>query len=285
MLSSQSSCRQAVTFALASLAASQALAQAAGDAPAAATIRCAVVGGLNEIGFWPELADRFQRAAGKRAEIVVTGPKHDLATAFRAGDADVILMHAGDTAINLVADGIGENLQPWARNDYVLVGPAADPAKIRGQADVVRALEQILATKSKLLVHASSGVNELVSDLLAAGGLELDPANTISLPGERHRQMLGRAAAAGAYTLVGRIPFLNGKLDAGELQIMVQGDERLRRPYVVIVAAGRPDDPRLIAARQFAAFLRDPATQQHITAFGKGRFDQQPLLFPVKLSQ
>jgi len=252
--------------------------------PAAQTVRCAVVGGLNEINFWPELADRFQRASGYSAEIVATGPKHELTAAFKAGDADLILIHAGDAAINLVADGHGENLQPWARNDYVIVGPASDPAKIRGEKDAVTALAKIIATKSKLLVHASSGVSELLGDLLAAGELELDLSSTISLPGERHRQMLGRAAAEGAYTLVGRIPFMNGKLDTSELTIMVQSDERLRRPYVVVVAMDKPSDSRLAAARELAAFLRAPETQRWIASFGVGRYDDRPLLFPVKVA-
>src|SRR5437867_5938246 len=75
---------------------------------ASATVRCAVVGGLNEIDFWPQIADRFQRATGSRLEIVATGPKHTIAEAFKAGEADVIVMHACDTMINLVADGFGE---------------------------------------------------------------------------------------------------------------------------------------------------------------------------------
>src|SRR5437016_11351 len=90
-----------------------------GDAGAIVTVRCAVVGGLNESDFWPQLADRFQRATGHRAEIVATGPKHVIAGAFKSGEADLIVMHASDTIINLVADGYGENPQPWARNDFV----------------------------------------------------------------------------------------------------------------------------------------------------------------------
>ena len=245
------------------------------------TVRCAVVGGLNESDFWPQLADRFQRATGHRAEIVIPGPKHAIAAAFKAGEADLIVMHASDTIINLVADGYGENPQPWARNDFVLVGPASDPAKIKGEKDAVVALRKIIATKSKLLIHASNGASELLSDLLAAGELELDPQATISLPGDKHRQMLKRAAAEQAYTLVGRIPFLNGKLDTGKLQIVVQGDERLRRPYLVVTAAGRPNDLRVTAARRMTTFLREPQTQAWIGSFGKGSLDAEPLFFGI----
>jgi len=262
-----------------------AIAASADDRIASNVVRCAVVGGLNESDFWPQLADRFQRATGHRAEIAVTGPRHTIVDAFKTGEADLIVMHAGDAIINLVADGYGENPQPWARNDFVLVGPAADPAKIKGQKNATAALQQIIATQSKLLIHGSSGANELLSDLLAAGELELDPQSTVSLPGERHRQMLTRAAEEQAYTLVGRIPFLNGKIDHGGMEVMVQGDVRLRRPYLVVVATGKADDPRLIAGRRLAVFLREPATQEWLASFGKGKFDDRPLFFPVKIAR
>lgn len=257
------------------------LASPAAAAQTSPPVRCAVVGGLNESDFWPQLIDRFQRATGERAEIVATGPKHVLAEAFRAGEADLIVMHSSDAIINLVADGRAENLQPWARNDFVIVGPASDPAKVSGLTDAVAALSKIISSKSKLLIHASNGASELLGDLLAAGELELDPEATISLPGDRHRQMLKRAEQEQAYTIVGRIPFLSGKLETGKLKILVQGDARLRRPYLVVVATGKPDDTRLAAARKLAAFLREAKTQEWIGEFGRGKYDDRPLFFPV----
>jgi tungstate transport system substrate-binding protein len=250
-------------------------------------VRCAAVGGLNEIDFWPQLADRFQRATGNRLEFVAMGPKHAIVEAFKSGEADVILMHSGDAMINLVADGLGENPQPWAKNDFLIVGPVSDPAKIKGEKDAVAALGKIVETKSKFLLHASSGANELVSDLLAAGELELAPEATISLQGDRQRLMLKKAAEEQAYTLVGRIPFLSGKLDTGGLEVMVQGDEKLRRAFLVVTAVKRGADAneaaRLTAARRFAAFLREADTQAFIAGFGKGRYDERALLFAVKV--
>ncbi len=249
------------------------------------TVRCAVIGGLIETDFWPDVAARFEQASGHKEELVASGPKHRVVAAFAEWHADLITMHASDAIINLVADGHGENPQPWARNDMVLVGPAADPAKIKGEKDAVRALQKIIESKSKLLVHASNGANEVLSDVLAAGELVLDPGQAIVLPGDKHREALKRAAAAGAYTLVGRIPFLNGKIPAGEMQIMVQGDASLRRPYLVVVAAGKQDDPRLAAARELAAFLRAPETQRFIASYGRDKYDDQPLFFPVAVSE
>jgi tungstate transport system substrate-binding protein len=245
-------------------------------------VRCAVVGGLNEIDFWPQLADRFQRVTGHRVEIVVSGPKHAIADTIKTGEADVIVMHSSDAIMNLVANGFAENPQPWAKNDFVIVGPASDPAKIKGERDAVAAIGKIIASRSKFLLHASGGANELIGDLLAAGGLELDAEMTISMPSDKQRQMLKRAAAEQAYTLVGRIPFLSGKLETGELIVMVQDDERLRRPFVIAVAV-RPGDRLPEPARRFATFLREPDTQEFISRFGIGKYDERPLLFPVKV--
>jgi tungstate transport system substrate-binding protein len=248
-------------------------------------VRCAVIGGLNESDFWSDLTDRFFRATGHKAELTATGPKHVIAAAFARGEADLIVMHASDTMINLVADGHGENPQPWCRSDMVLAGPEADPAKVRGEKDSVTALRRIIESKSKVLLHASLGTNEVLHDLLAAGELSLDPEHTISLAEDRHRAMLKRAAAEGAYTLVGRIPFLNGKVEDGGLKIMVQGDPRLRRPYLVVVAHRQRDDARLAAARELADFLRSAETQKWLADFGRGKYDDQPLFFPVAIPE
>jgi tungstate transport system substrate-binding protein len=184
--------------------------------------------------------------------------------------------------INLVADGHGADPQPWARNDLLLVGPKDDPAKIRGLTDSVAALKKIIESKSKFLVHQSLGTNEVLHDLLDDGELELDPDNTVAMASDRQRQLLQRAAKENAYTIVGRIPFLNGKIANDGLQIMVQGDPRMRRPYVVAVStANKPDSPRDIAARRLAAFLRDPETQRWIAEFGRGKLDDQSIFFPV----
>ena len=256
------------------------------DEPAAKspiTIRVAVIGGLLDTEFWPEVADRFERQSGHRVEVVSSGPKHVIAEAVASGAADLVTMHASDTIINLVADGHAVDPQPWVRNDMILVGPVTDPAGIRDEKDAAAALRKIVTSKSKLLIHSSQGASEVLGDLLTAAEVELDPALINTLKGDKQRQMLRRAASEGAYTLVGRTPFLNGKLDTGGLAVMVQGDVRLRRPYVVAVAAGKPDDPRLAATRQLAAFLREPATQDWIAGYGRGKYDDRPLFFPVTI--
>jgi tungstate transport system substrate-binding protein len=244
-------------------------------------VRCAVIGGMVDTGFWPALVERFEEQTGLRAALVSSGPKHVLAAAMERGDVDLVTMHSSDALMNVVADGKAENPQPWARSDMLLVGPADDPAGVRGEEDALAALRKIIQSKNKLLLHGSVGASEVLTGLLARGGLQLDPQHTIALPADKQRAMLRRASKEGAYTLIGRIPFLSGKIDRGDLVVMVQGDPRLRRPYVVAVTTDHKDERRHAAACRLAAFLRDPQTQAWIAGHGKNRLDDQPLFFPV----
>ncbi|MGH9886545.1 MAG: substrate-binding domain-containing protein [bacterium] len=253
------------------------------DAPPAApptgqTIRVAVIGGMVETGFWQALAERYQAARGNKIELAASGPKQVVVEAFRKGGIDLITVHACDAMINLVADGVARDPEPWARNDLVIVGPAADPARIRGETNAVDAIGRIVAARAPLLVHASLGADGVLHDLLEAGHIALDPAATVMFTGESQHGVLERAAQLSAYTLVGRIPWVTGKLKASGVELMVRGDPRLRRPYLVEVSSSAP-----AAAHDLAAYLRSPDTQQWIATFKRGTFDDQPLFFPVSV--
>jgi tungstate transport system substrate-binding protein len=246
------------------------------DRPAPTTIRVAVVGGMMETGLWPAVAERYERLTGHKIELAATGPKPQVVAAFRRGGIDLITVHACDAMVNLVADGLARDPEPWARNDLVFVGPAADPAGIRGERDALAALRKIVAAKAPLLVHASHGADGVLHDLCEDGKVVLDRDATMFFNEDNQHAVLQRAAAAGAYTLIGRIPLVSKKLAAPGMALLVQGDPRLRRPYLVEVAASAGE-----AARDLAAFLRQREIQELLATFGKGKYDDQPLFFPV----
>jgi tungstate transport system substrate-binding protein len=245
------------------------------------TIRVAVIGGMTETGLWPALADRFTKETGHKIQLVATGPKPVVIDAFRKGGVDLLTLHTSDGIVNVVADGLAVDPQPWLRNDLVIVGPAADPAGIRGMKDATAAVKQLLAHGDKIVVHASMGADIVLGDLMEEAHLTMPDGAAILYSGDRPQQVLARAAEANAYTLVGRIPWLQGKIPHAGLELMVAGDPHLRRPYLVVVAAGAADDDRLRAAHQLADWLRSPATQTFIGTFGKGQYDDQPLFFPI----
>jgi tungstate transport system substrate-binding protein len=244
------------------------------------TIRAAVIGGMVETEFWAAVAERFEKETAIRVEVLASGPKRQIEMAFREGKADLITMHASDTIINLVADGYGLDPHPWLKNDLVIVGPKADPAGIRGMTDAAAALAKIRDSGSRFVVHSSLGAQEVLRDVLDAAGSSLNPDATIMLFTEQARQVLKVAAEKNAYTLVGRIPFLSGKLPNAGLTLMVRGDVRLRRPYVVIVAnRSRLPGARTDLASRLVEFLRREETQQWIAGYGRGQLDDQPIFF------
>jgi tungstate transport system substrate-binding protein len=144
--------------------------------------------------------------------------------------------------------------------------------------DAAAAFKKIVASKSALIVHSSLGAQEVMRNITDANDIELDPDHTTILLDDRQRQVLKIAAEKKAYTLVGRIPFLSGRLPSDGMLAMVAGDPRLRRPYLVAV---KPDSAE---ARKLAAFLRSPETQKWIATFGVGKYDDRPLFFPVEVS-
>jgi tungstate transport system substrate-binding protein len=240
------------------------------------TIRVAVIGGMVETGFWRELAGRYELTTGNKIEIVASGPKQVVIDAFRKGGVDLITMHTSDAMIDLVAEGLAVDPQPWLENDMLIVGPSDDPAQIKGEHDAAAAVAKLVAAHAPILVDASLGADGVLHDLADTAHVALDPTAIVMFDGKNQHVLLSRAAALHAYTLVGRIPYLDGKLHADGIDIMVGGDRRLRRAFLVETATAAPP-----AARDLAEFLRAPETQAWIGTFGKGRFDDQPLFFPI----
>lgn len=241
-------------------------------------IRCAVIGGVTETGLWQEVAHRFEMLTPHKIKVVATGPKPVVIDAFRKGGIDVIAVHASDAMVNLVADGLAVDPQPWLRNDLVIVGPSDDPAGIRGSTDALAAIHKIVDTKQKLIVHATNGADTVLHDLIEPSRFDMGES-AILFTGEDQHQVLAQAAKLHAYTIVGRIPVIEKKLSAPGIEILVKGDPRLRRPYLVETATGAP-----AAARDFAEFLRSPEIQALIATYGKGKYDDDPLFFPVSVS-
>src|SRR5208283_5636059 len=106
-------------------------------------VRCAVIGGMTMTGLWPEISKLFEAQTGYHVEVIATGERPLLDKAIRAGKVDLLTMHSGDITTDIVADGIGVNMQPWTRNELVIVGPTNDPAGIRGMTNGPEALKKI----------------------------------------------------------------------------------------------------------------------------------------------
>ena len=246
-------------------------------------VRCAVIGGMTMTGLWPEISKMFEAQTGYHVEVVVTGPRPLLDTAMRAGKVDLLTMHSGDITTDIVADGIGVNMRPWTRNELVIVGPTNDPAGIRGLTNGVLALRKIAAAQAKFVDFEGIGSRELTHTLWRLAGIDpkgdwlIKDDTTIS-----KWNVLQFCRSNHAYVVVGYIPALTGKMANGGMEILVQKDPVMRRPYIVMEANPKVfPDANAAGARALSDFLLSPPVQNLLLQFGRDNPDNHPLFFPV----
>ncbi len=245
-------------------------------------VRACVIGGMTLTGTWQEIAAMFEKQTGYRVEVVVTGPRTKISPVFRAGNADILTMHSGDITTNLVVDGYGINMRPWAQNDLVILGPADDPAKIRGLTSAVEAYRRIAETQSPFLDVMGAGKREMNHNIWKKAHIR--PIGEWVLKDEAvHRfKALTYASKNGAYTIYGRMPVLMPKIPTGKLEVLVEGDPMLRRPYIVMEANPAIfQDVNHKGARALSDFLLSKKVQTFLKTYGADTYGGIPCFHPV----
>jgi tungstate transport system substrate-binding protein len=248
-------------------------------------VRVAVIGGMvTTTGLWQAVSARFEKATGIKVQLVITGQREICADYLRNGKVDLLTMHSGDITTNLVADGYGVNMRPWTRNDLVIVGPKNDPAGIRGMKDGAAALKKIAGTKSPYLDFQGIGSREMAHNLWKAAGIP-NPEGPWVLKDESSDKWsaLKFAQSRGAYVITGRIPVKDGKLAADGMEIMVEGDAAMRRPFIVMEANPKKfPQTNVTGARALSDFLLSPETQAFLEQYRVGEFGGIPPFHPVE---
>ena len=245
------------------------------------TVRVAVINGMMMTGLWPRITEMFEAESGYKVEIVATGERPVLDHAFRQGHIDLITMHSGDITTTLVADGYTTNMRPWALNELVIVGPKADPAGVRGSHDGVAALKKI-STSSTFVDFNDIGSREVTQTLWQKAGLDPRGAWLLKDESENKFQILQFARSKNSYVIVGRIPALMGRMPSEGMEIMVEGDPAMRRPYIVMEANPvKFADTNVAGARALSDFLLSPGIQRLLSEFGSKEHAGRPLFYPV----
>ena len=198
----------------------------------------------------------------------------------RRGDADVVFVHARPQEEKFVADGDGVARRDVMYNDFVLVGPKSDPAGIAGTRDIVAALKAIQAKGAPFVSRGDrSGTHAAELALWKAAGVDLAAAE-----GPWYREIgqgmgaaLNSAGATGAYTLSDRGTWISFKTKT-DLAIAVQGDDRLRNPYgVILVNPQKHPHVKAADGQAFIDWLLSPEGQAAIAAY---KIDGEQLFFP-----
>lgn len=245
-------------------------------------VRCAVIGGMTMTGLWPEVSKMFEAQTGYRVEVMVTGERPLLDKAIRAGKVDLLTMHSGDITTDIVADGIGVNMQPWTRNELVIVGPTNDPAGIRGMTNGAEAMKKIAAAQANWVDFEGIGSREMTHTLWRLAGVEPKGSWVIKDETLSKWNVLQFCRAHQAYVVVGYIPALTGKMANGGMEILVKGDPVMRRPYIVMEANPKKfPDANFTGACALEDFLLSPKVQNLLLTFGRDGTGNRPLFFPV----
>jgi tungstate transport system substrate-binding protein len=261
-----------------------ALALALPSSPAPALARSNVVilsttTSTQDSGLLDVLVPMFERKTGLTVKTISVGTGQALALAAR-GEADVTLAHAPSVEKKYVEEGKMSNRRLVMYNDFVIIGPPADPAKIRGVPKAVEALKRIAESQSRFVSRGDkSGTHVLEHGLWKQAGVEPKGAWYIE-SGQGMGQTLGIANDRRAYTLTDRGTYLAFQKRV-DLPILVEKDRPLLNIYSVM-EVNPANGPRVNAAggRAFAEFILAPDTQAVIKTFGVDKYGQ-PLFVPI----
>lgn len=230
-------------------------------------------------GLFTHILPKFQAATGIEVRVVSQGTGQALDTG-RRGDADVVFVHAKSQEEKFVAEGFGVERKPVMYNDFVLIGPAADPAGIKGAKDIAEALKAVQAKTAPFVSRGDkSGTHSAELNLWKIAGIDI-----AAQKGPWYREIgqgmgaaLNTASSMGAYVLSDRATWINFK-NRGDLQVTVEGDKRLFNQYgVILVNPAKHAHVKKDDGQAFIDWLISPAGQQAIADY---KINGEQLFFP-----
>ena len=233
---------------------------------------------IDNSGLLTHILPQFKAASGIDVHVVALGTGQSLDVA-RRGDADLVLVHDPDAESKFMSEGHGITQREIAWNDFIIVGPSADPAKIKGGHDVVAAFRAIWSAQAPFVSRGDrSGTDALEKRLWKATDLDITKAGPWYKDiGGGMGAALNAAAGMDAYTLCDRGTWVSFK-NRRDLAIVLEGDSRLLNRYDVIELNPRlHPKAKLDLAKQFADWLASPSGQK---AIGEYEISGQKLFHP-----
>ena len=251
-------------------------------APAAAqekNLILATTTSTQDSGLLDVLVPAFEKQSGFMVKTIAVGSGQAM-TMGQKGEADVLLVHSPDAEKKFMEDGFGTRRLLVMHNDFIVVGPAADPAKIKGTQSSAEALKKIGSGGGTFISRGDkSGTHSKELALWKAAGVTPEGQAWYQQTGLGMGQTLNVASEKGFYTLADRGTYLALKKNLA-LDILVEGDKSLLNVYHVI-EVNQTKWPKVNAAgaKAFADFMVAAETQKTIGTFGVEKFGS-PLFFP-----
>jgi tungstate transport system substrate-binding protein len=243
-------------------------------------ITLATTTSTQDTGLLDMLLPKFREKTGVDVRVVAVGSGQAMELG-RRGDADVLLTHTPAAEEKFVADGWGTDRRPVMYNDFVLVGPIADSAGVKGLASIAESVAQLAEKQAAFVSRGDeSGTHQKEREIWKLANLEpqgewyiragVGMANALRMAQERQ-----------AYVLSDRGTYLSLKKEL-DLEILSEREPVLENHYSVM-AVNREKHPHVNAegARQFVEFMTDPTTKDLIADFGVEKYGE-PLFYPAK---
>lgn len=243
------------------------------------TIILATTTSTQDSGLLDALLPVFEKQTGYFVKTIAVGSGQAM-TMGKKGEADLLLVHSPDAEKKFMAEGGGINRRLVMHNDFILLGPAADPAKIKGAKTSVDALKKISSASALFLSRGdNSGTHAKEKALWKGAGINPEGQKWYQQTGLGMGQTLNVASEKKGYTLADRGTWLALKKNLG-LELLVQGDASLLNIYHLIeVNPAKWPKVNTAGAKALSDFILSRKAQDMIRTFGVSKFGA-PLFFP-----
>lgn len=271
--------RNTVLFLLAVLAVTFFMSGSAAAQPAQKNIILATTTSTQDSGLLDVLIPVFEKKTGYFVKTIAVGSGQAMAMGSK-GEADVLLVHSPAAEKKFMAEGNGVDRRLIMHNDFIIVGPPSDPAKIKGLKKASEAFKKIAASGNIFVSRGdNSGTHAKEKDIWKAAGVKYEGQRWYQQTGLGMGQTLNVAAEKKAYTLADRGTYLALKKNLG-LDIFVEGDSILLNIYHVIeVNPKKFSKVNFAGGKAFADFMVSKEAQGIIKTFGVSKYGS-PLFFP-----
>jgi tungstate transport system substrate-binding protein len=251
---------------------------AAAPRPANPDVILSTTTSTQDSGLLDVLLPMFEKQTGYKVKSIAVGSGQAMVMGER-GEADVLLVHAPDSEKKYMEAGHGADRKLVMHNDFIIVGPGADPAKIKGEKLAVEALKKIAQARAVFISRGdNSGTHQLEMKLWTTASLDTKGQTWYQQTGQGMGATLNVAAEKNGYTISDRATYLANVKNV-KLEILVEGDRALLNIYHVITVNPRKSDKiNAEGARAFADFIVAKDAQDAIARFGVDKYGQ-PLFF------
>lgn len=237
-------------------------------------VRLATTTSVQDTGLLDAVSEAFQKDGRYKLQAIAVGSGQAIQLG-KTGEADILWVHSPDDEARFVAEGYGTDRTTFLHNDFVLLGPAADPAKVKGTKKAADAFKKIAAAKALFVSRADkSGTHKKELKLWAAAKAQPGKESYVEA-GQGMAATLSMANEKNAYVLADRSTYLSMKNNIS-LEIVSEGDDALINRYsLILVNAGKFPKVNAAGARAFFDFVLSKPAKEMIEEYGRKQYGRQ----------